>query len=73
MSKHLKVPVIYEEGEDGYIIVSCPLFRACRTQGATKEEALKNLTEVIEMCLEELEELHEELPTCREEELVLFA
>jgi predicted RNase H-like HicB family nuclease len=70
MSKRVKVPVVYEDGEDGYIIVSCPLFRACRTQGATREEALMNLKEVIEMCLEELQD---EMPVYREEELLLNA
>lgn len=70
MSKRVKVPVVYEEGEDGYIIVSCPLFTACRTQGKTREEALLNLKEVIEMCLEEV---HGEMPSCREEELWLNA
>jgi len=70
MSKRVKVPVIFEEGEDGYIIVSCPLFRACRTQGRTKKEALENLKEVIEMCLEEQ---HDEMPDFSEEEFVLYA
>jgi predicted RNase H-like HicB family nuclease len=72
MSKRVKVPVpvVYEDGEDGYIIVSCPLFRACRTQGATREEALMNLKEVIEMCLEELQE---EMPGYQVEELLLNA
>jgi predicted RNase H-like HicB family nuclease len=72
MSTRVKVPVpvVYEDGEDGYIIVSCPLFRACRTQGATREEALMNLKEVIEMCLEELQE---EMPGYQVEELLLNA
>jgi predicted RNase H-like HicB family nuclease len=70
MSKRVKVPVVYEEGEDGYIIVSCPLFTACRTQGKTREEALLNLKEVIEMCLEEA---HDEMPIYTEEELLLNA
>jgi len=68
MSKRVKVPVVYEEGEDGYIIVSCPLFTACCTQGKTREEALLNLKEVIEMCLEEV---HDEMPVYTEEDLLL--
>ena len=70
MSTRVKVPVVYEAGEDGYIIVSCPLFRACRTQGATREEALMNLKEVIEMCLEELQD---EMPGYEVEEFLLNA
>ena len=46
--------------EDGYYIVSCPIFKGCHTYGETIEEALENIKEVIEMCLEEtnIEELN---------------
>ena len=49
----MRVPVVIERDEDGYYIVSCPLFKGCYTYGETIEEALENLKEVIEMCLEE--------------------
>ncbi len=45
--------MIVEIDEDGYYIVSCPLFKGCHTYGKTIEEALENIKEVIEMCLEE--------------------
>jgi len=51
--KNMKFPVIVEKGEDGYYVVECPLLTGCYTQGKTLEEALKNIREVIEMCLEE--------------------
>jgi predicted RNase H-like HicB family nuclease len=51
--KKLRFPVIVEMDEDGYYIVSCPLFKGCHTYGKTIEEALENIKEVIEMCLEE--------------------
>jgi len=51
--KRLRFPVIVEVDEDGYYIVSCPLFKGCHTYGKTIEEALENIKEVIEMCLEE--------------------
>jgi predicted RNase H-like HicB family nuclease len=51
--KKLRFPVIVEVDEDGYYIVSCPLFKGCHTYGKTIEEALENIKEVIEMCLEE--------------------
>jgi predicted RNase H-like HicB family nuclease len=40
--------------------VSCPLFKGCHSYGETVDEALENIKEVIEMCLEEvkLEELN---------------
>ncbi len=51
--KKLHVPVIIETDEDGYFIVSCPLFRGCHSFGTTIDEAIENIREVIEICLEE--------------------
>jgi predicted RNase H-like HicB family nuclease len=53
--KGMKFPVIIEKGEDGYYVVECQLFDGCLSQGKTIEEALVNIKEVIEMCLEEEE------------------
>ncbi len=49
----LHLPIIIEQDEDGYYIVSCPVFKGCHSYGKTIEEALRNIKEVIEMCLEE--------------------
>lgn len=46
-------PIIIEMDEDEYYIVSCPLFKGCHSYGETIDEAMKNIQEVIEMCLEE--------------------
>jgi predicted RNase H-like HicB family nuclease len=56
----MHLPIIVEMDEDGYYIVSCPLFKGCHSYGKTIDEALENIKEVIEMCLEEtkLEELN---------------
>jgi predicted RNase H-like HicB family nuclease len=51
--KKLHVPVLIEVDEDGYFIVSCPLFRGCHTYGRTIDEALEQIREVIAMCIEE--------------------
>lgn len=51
--KKLHSPIIIELDEDGYYIVSCPLFKGCHTYGGTIDEALENIKEVIQMCLEE--------------------
>ena len=48
-------PVFVEKDEDGFYVVECPIFRGCYTQGKTLDEALKNIKEVIELCLEEKE------------------
>jgi predicted RNase H-like HicB family nuclease len=51
--KKIHAPVIIETDEDGYYIVSCPLFRGCHSFGRTIEEAIEKIREVIELCLEE--------------------
>ena len=59
--KKLHLPIIIEMDEDGYYIVSCPSFKGCHSYGKTIDEALKNIREVINICLEETdaEELNE--------------
>ena len=59
--KKLHLPIILEQDEDGYFIASCPLFKGCHSYGKTIEEAMINIKEAIEMCLEELEEKKENL------------
>jgi len=49
----LHLPIIIEIDEDGYYIVSCPVFKGCHSYGETIDEAMENKKEVIEMCLEE--------------------
>jgi len=55
MMKKLHLPIMIEIDEDGYFIVSCPVFKGCHSYGETIDEALENIKEVIEMCLEEQE------------------
>ena len=49
----LHLPILIEIDEDGLYIVSCPLFKGCHSWGESIDDAMKNITEVIEMCLEE--------------------
>lgn len=51
----MHLPIIVETDEDGYYIVSCPLFKGCHSYGETIDEALKNIREVVDICLEETE------------------
>ncbi len=51
--KHLQYPIHIVIDEDGYFIVDCPAFKGCRSYGETINEALENIKEVIDMCLEE--------------------
>ena len=49
----LHLPIVVEMDEDGYYIVSCPQFKGCHSYGETIDEAMENIKEVIDMCLEE--------------------
>jgi predicted RNase H-like HicB family nuclease len=44
-------PVVLRPGEDGWLIIECPVFEGCVTQGKTREEALANIREAITACL----------------------
>ncbi len=55
-TKKVHLPVLVEKDEDGFFVVECPILRGCYTQGKTIDEALKNIHEVIELCLEEQKE-----------------
>ncbi|MFQ5800125.1 MAG: type II toxin-antitoxin system HicB family antitoxin [Candidatus Hydrothermarchaeales archaeon] len=48
----MKFKVIITEGEDGYYVVRCPALQGCISQGKTVEEAMENIKEAIELCLE---------------------
>ena len=44
--------ILTEEPEGGYVVVN-PAFDGCYSQGETVEDALANIREVTEMCVEE--------------------
>ena len=47
--------VIQKESTGGYTVIN-PLLAGCYSQGETLEEALANIKEATELCLEELAE-----------------
>lgn len=53
-------PVILQKEKDGYIVTN-PAFEGCYSQGDTVEEALKNIKEATELCLEEASKSHQSL------------
>ena len=61
--KTLKLPVVMHPGEDGWIVVECPLIPGCISQGETHDEALANIREAIELCLENRESEGWSLPS----------
>jgi len=52
----VRLPVVLIPGEDGYIVAECPILPGCISQGKTRDEALANIKEAIELCLESREE-----------------
>lgn len=44
--------VVIEKDEDGFFVGEVPSLKACYSQGRTMDELLKNMREVIELCLE---------------------
>jgi len=48
----MKLPVTLYRDEEGWLVVECPLIPGCMSQGRTEEEALANIREAIELCLE---------------------
>ena len=56
IKKNKEFYVVIERDEDGMYIGEVPQLKACYSQGETVDELMQNIKEVIEMCLEELEE-----------------
>jgi len=56
MVSELKVKVILEPQPEGEFVAYVPALPGCMSQGETKEEALRNIKEAIELYLEVLEE-----------------
>jgi|GEM_PF-155763 predicted RNase H-like HicB family nuclease len=55
--------VIIEQDEDGFYVADVPALKGCHSQGETFEEALENIREVIEMCIQEIREDGESIET----------
>lgn len=53
MSTAERIPILVEQDEDDLYIVSCPIFKGCHSYGKTIDEAMDNIKEVVEMCIEE--------------------
>lgn len=47
--------VYIEQDEDGVFIGSVPSIPSCHAQGDTQEEMLKNLQEVLKLCLRNID------------------
>ena len=52
----MRLEIILEQEKDGGYSVHCPALKGCHSQGETREEALKNIQEAIELYLEVVNE-----------------
>ncbi len=53
--------ILIYPGEDGYFVVECPSLPGCVSQGKTREEAIENIKEAIELYIEDLIETGDEV------------
>ena len=54
--KNQEFYVVIERDEDGIYVGEVPQLKACYSQGETIDELMHNIRELIELCLEEMEE-----------------
>jgi len=48
----MKLIVTIERDEVGMVVAECPAIPGCISQGATEDEALANIREAIQACVE---------------------
>ncbi len=63
--------VIIYPGEDGYWVAQCPSLPPCISKGETKEVAIANIQEAIELYIEVLKEEGRIIPEDRLETVML--
>jgi predicted RNase H-like HicB family nuclease len=63
--------VIIYPGEDGYFVVECPSLPGCISQGKTREEAIENIREAIQLYIEVLVERGQPVPAEKYETLLV--
>lgn len=66
----MKFRVLIDQDEDGVFVAQVPSLPGCVSQGATRQEAVSNAREAIEVYLESLNERGEPIPPSISEELV---
>ncbi len=63
--------ILLEKSEEGGYTVTVPSLHGCISEGDTKEEAIKNIREAIELYLESEEEVSADNPNLEELELAI--
>jgi predicted RNase H-like HicB family nuclease len=47
----MNIKIVIETGDDGYFVAHVPALKGCWSQGKTREEALENIREAIDLYL----------------------
>ena len=58
----MNIKVVMEQDEDGYFVAHVPVLKSCWSQGKTREEALENIREAIDLYEEDMREQGEPVP-----------
>ncbi len=66
----MKYRVIIEQDEEGQFIAEVPALPGCISEGKTREEALANIREAIEVYIESLKAHNEPIPPSIDEEII---
>ena len=66
----MKYRVIIEQDEDGQFVAEVPALPGCISEGKTREEALANIREAIEVYIESLKAHNEPIPPSIDEEII---
>ncbi len=66
----MRYRVIIEQDEDGVFVAEVPNLPGCISQGETRDEALSNVREAVELYLESLEAHGDPVPPPITEEII---
>ena len=66
----MKFRIIIEKDEEGMFVVECPTLPGCVSQGKTRAEAMRNITEAVKGYLASLKKHDEPVPPSIEEETI---
>ncbi len=66
----MKFRISIEQDEDGKFVASCPALPGCWSQGGTRDEAVRNITEAIEAYIESLRKRGAPVPPPITEEVI---
>ena len=62
----MKFVITLEDGEDGFIVASCPALPGCYSHGVDMEDAIANISEAIQAYTESMKKHGEPLPSYSE-------